>query len=191
MALDSSAVAAPLLELLSEQPEGFEGSASKLLEALSKHAPETVTRSKLWPANGRALASALLRLAPNLRAVGVSVEHRREAGGNRRRLWCLARSNRDLRPERPVRPEPFNGEDLARDANADAPSQTPGFASRWDEGRDANGEAGRKPLDLRPGVSARHDSGWDGRDGRDANAGSLSQEQGWPEGLEELEPELF
>ncbi len=74
--LESSPVAEAILALMSdaEFSDGFEGSASRLLELLRAKASETVLRSRAWPANNVALGIALSRIAPVLRRHGLTVE---------------------------------------------------------------------------------------------------------------------
>jgi hypothetical protein len=77
------------------------GTAADLLDAL--HRP---LGAKSWPSSPKAMGTALTRLAPALRSVGIAVEQgRREPGGQRRRLITLRPAppegtGRD-RPDRP------------------------------------------------------------------------------------------
>jgi hypothetical protein len=71
--LESSAVAEAVLSLMADV-RSFVGTGGALLEKLTMHVPETVTRDRMrWPGSARKLASELRRLAPALRAVGVNV----------------------------------------------------------------------------------------------------------------------
>jgi hypothetical protein len=98
------------------------GTAGELLDALPR--PLGV---KAWPASPKAMGTALTRLAPALRAVGVAVEQgQREPGGQRRRLITLkpaAEEAGNNRPDRPDRPgnalTSTNGRDDPRDGRDD------------------------------------------------------------------------
>lgn len=82
--LESSQVAAEIVALTGEIPnhEEWAGTATELLEKLNAKVGDTVQRRMDWPKNGRLLSSTLMRLAPNLRAVGVEVE--RDRNGSKR-----------------------------------------------------------------------------------------------------------
>ncbi len=62
----------------------WQGTATELLGKINEQAGETAVRQKGWPSNGRALAGALRRLAPHLRARGLNVLFTREGHGKRR-----------------------------------------------------------------------------------------------------------
>jgi hypothetical protein len=62
---------------------GFVGTASELLEKLDELAPEKTKKQTGWPKNGRAVSGQLKRIAPNLRARGVTVNWFREGGARR------------------------------------------------------------------------------------------------------------
>jgi hypothetical protein len=68
----------------------YEGTATKLLEALNAAVDESARKSKGWPSSGRVLSNALRRLAPNLRAVGICVEFDRSGDKSRTRLITLS-----------------------------------------------------------------------------------------------------
>jgi putative DNA primase/helicase len=86
LAVEASPIGSSLIELAAE---GFEGTATELLGKLDARVDEKVTTSPDWPKNGRALSGALRRLAPNLRALGYTVDHYRAPNAGRRRLWRL------------------------------------------------------------------------------------------------------
>lgn len=74
IALESSQVALAILALLDQQPPGiWEGTAGKLLDALTPFVAESVQRSKFWPRTGQGMGRALDRITANLGAAGVSV----------------------------------------------------------------------------------------------------------------------
>ena len=87
LALESSPVASPLLELIEDQ-QGWSGPATELLNALNERVSDQVMRQKAWPKIGRSMAGHLKRLAPNLRRAGWEVEYDRNSS---RRLWTITR----------------------------------------------------------------------------------------------------
>jgi hypothetical protein len=76
LALEASVLAAPLRAFV-EKNGTWEGTATELVRALDEGADEASrsqrARQQEWPKNGHALSGALRRLAPNLRAVGVTI----------------------------------------------------------------------------------------------------------------------
>ena len=54
----------------------WEGSAGELLADLTDN--EDLKKRRDWPKSARKMSSALRRLAPNLRAVGIDVSHFRK-----------------------------------------------------------------------------------------------------------------
>ncbi|MCC6493488.1 MAG: hypothetical protein IT424_10750 [Pirellulales bacterium] len=87
LAIESSPVGQPLLEFV-ETNQGWDGSASELLNAIEQRVSEQIKRHNGWPKNGRSLAGHLKRLSPNLRLTGWEVEYHREAS---RRSWTIRR----------------------------------------------------------------------------------------------------
>lgn len=96
LALDASALAGALRDLLPESGGAWEGTAGELLEALAirvgRDDVERLVKRKQWPTSPRGLAGDLRRLAPNLRAVGIEASFERAAGGSRRRTVTLIRA---------------------------------------------------------------------------------------------------
>jgi hypothetical protein len=84
LTLEASPVAAPIREL--SEAGGFEGTATELGEALAALVGEEVTRRRTWPGTPRSLSSAVRRIAPNLRELGVEVEFVRSVGGRLLRI---------------------------------------------------------------------------------------------------------
>lgn len=149
LALDGSAVAGGIRELLPESGGSWEGTAAELLEALAvtvgRDDVERLQKRKEWPASPRGLAGDLRRLAPNLRAVGIEVSFVRDTSSSRRRTWTITREG----PEstvRTVRPS-----DLSTKSPDDGP-----------DGRTQTRTVGTVPM-----PSTEHASdGPDGPDGR-------------------------
>ena len=75
---------------------GWTGTAKQLLEVLGGEVEESVRRSKNWPSSTRSLGNRLRRLAPALRAVGVSVDFMREAHTRRRLILIRKDSGNDV-----------------------------------------------------------------------------------------------
>ncbi|HHW27098.1 MAG TPA: hypothetical protein GXX23_07130, partial [Firmicutes bacterium] len=84
LALESDAVATAVAALVED--EDWEGTATELLAALEKHAPDKARESKTWPKTSRALSSRLRRASGFLRQTGIEVEigRSREAGTGKR-----------------------------------------------------------------------------------------------------------
>jgi hypothetical protein len=123
LALDANLVAPALLTVAAE---GFLGTASELLELLTARIDEKTARQKEWPANGRKLSAELTRLAPNLRALGISLDRRREPGSGRR-LIAIGKdkqptSDQTATPSQPSQPsQPPSRSELASVADGQLP----------------------------------------------------------------------
>jgi len=87
LAFESSSVGQPLLDFL-EHNNGWDGSASELLEAIEQRVSDQTKRAKPWPKNARSMAGHLKRLSPNLRASGWEVDYDRQAS---QRVWLIYR----------------------------------------------------------------------------------------------------
>lgn len=127
LALEASPVAAALQALALERY--FEGTASELLQALTRHATESVRSQRSWPTNGKTLSNTLRRLAPNLRNSGVEVAFLRAPDRGRRRLICVrnvasATSNESKGTDSIA--------ELVRTTNQDASGQSEACESWWD-----------------------------------------------------------
>lgn len=80
----------PVAEAIRRMSLPYTGTTTALLEELNAKADESTRKSKGWPSSGRTLSNALRRLAPNLRAVGISVEFDRSGDKSRRRLITVS-----------------------------------------------------------------------------------------------------
>jgi hypothetical protein len=89
IALEASAVAGPLLDLLAEEST-WEGTAAQLLKRLTTLAGDKA-KTRGWPAKPHLLSGQLRRLAPSLRRVGVSVTFS-VVGKARKRTLSLERA---------------------------------------------------------------------------------------------------
>src|SRR5262249_42881707 len=85
---------------------------------------EVTLKTKGWPANARILGTALHRIAPNLRAVGISVEFsdQRELGSRRRQI-AIQKVELPERSHRSDRSGEGLGNDLAFPGNAGQPAR--------------------------------------------------------------------
>jgi hypothetical protein len=81
VSLDASIIGESILKIANNG--GFIGTASALLEKLNELAVDTIKKQTGWPKNGRAVSGQLKRIAPNLRAKGVTVNWLRESGERR------------------------------------------------------------------------------------------------------------
>ena len=81
LAIEANVIGQPLRAVAER---GFEGTATDLLDLLTANADETTRRHREWPKTARKVSGEVKRLAPNLRALGIIVEQRREAGSGRR-----------------------------------------------------------------------------------------------------------
>lgn len=84
--IEGDSVGSALLRLLDRQQVGFTGEMADLFEALHSHAPRPLPAT--WPGSTAALGLALKRLAPSLRASGISYRSYRSNG---RRLVDLTK----------------------------------------------------------------------------------------------------
>ena len=153
LALESSTIARPLLDLLEDRGEWC-GSASELLEVLEPRVTDQIKRQKSWPKNGRSIAGHLKRLSPNLRAAGWEVEYQRQAS---QRLWSIRRLtdpassdpfasqpapvSESVKCENEVQSDanrcdlPFHDADDANDADPETPTAASADNGRdWEEG---------------------------------------------------------
>jgi len=87
LALESSPVGRPLMDLLEEKGDWC-GTSGELLEALESQINDQTKRQKIWPKNARSMSGHLKRLSPNLRAAGWDVKYNLQPS---RRLWTIQR----------------------------------------------------------------------------------------------------
>jgi hypothetical protein len=85
LALDASVVAVVLQQAIAEG-QSWKGTASELLKFLDQAAEEKTTRRQLWPKSPKALSNHLRRLAPNLRAIGMMIDFKRQGGTGDRHI---------------------------------------------------------------------------------------------------------
>jgi hypothetical protein len=117
LALESSPAAAMVLAFMAHH-ELWEGTLAELLAALDKMADDKTKKLRDWPTKPRALSGQLRRVAPNLRAAGLTVTfgpHRRTGSPVRLEQACKRRSpsptvTRSSRPN-PLRDKGNDGGD--------------------------------------------------------------------------------
>jgi hypothetical protein len=71
IALEESPIAEPLVKLAREGE--WSGTAKQLLEELTRRVGEMAAKNRQWPRSPRALSGRLRRLAPHLKAVGITL----------------------------------------------------------------------------------------------------------------------
>jgi hypothetical protein len=72
------------MRVLESHGGSSQGTTTELLDALTAHVGEKTIKQKTWPTRPNALTNRLKRLAPALRAVGITIERDREGHtGNR------------------------------------------------------------------------------------------------------------
>ncbi len=99
-ALEASAVADPLIRLV-EAIGCWQGTAAELLAALDDQADDRARRSPGWPKTPQGMRSAIDRIAPNLRRLGITIERHKETAGRRRRLLTIRKTEAQSSPDRP------------------------------------------------------------------------------------------
>jgi hypothetical protein len=82
-ALENDLVAIAIRALVEDKQE-WTGTATELLELLSKYAPGQYQKSRSWPQSSRGLSNQIRRVATFLRKGGVEVEFYREGRCSKR-----------------------------------------------------------------------------------------------------------
>jgi hypothetical protein len=91
MALDSSPIAKPLMDLINQRGR-FEGTAAELYQELAAIGGESVVNRRDWPKNAQALATELTTIAPLLRQEGYQIEQGRTSGSGSRKVWTIRKA---------------------------------------------------------------------------------------------------
>jgi hypothetical protein len=149
IALDAAMIVPPLRQLLDSGE--FIGTATELLDRLAGIVGEAATHRKGWPGIPTSLSRELARIAPNLRAVDIEVEKRREAHGHR--VIAVRRVPKTPSPASPVPDEWGQGDATVPDGDAAETSDAHGVTR--DRAHDHAGDAGdgQMPLPARKGVN--------------------------------------
>jgi hypothetical protein len=87
LALDSSVVATAIVSMI-DTVGLWSGTATELLSELGTQVDDETKKQPGWPRRGNALSNKLRRLAPNLRAVGITISFDRE-GKKRSRIISI------------------------------------------------------------------------------------------------------
>lgn len=107
-ALDASPFGEALLKFMTEPHRTtWGGTATDLLEALEKKTHDRARNSQSWPKSGKGAASALRRLAPLFRRMGIVIEHRPRESGTGRRIMAITSSG--FRSSQSSQRETLNG----------------------------------------------------------------------------------
>lgn len=158
-ALEGDPVGPVIRDLLGESPPTpggvlLTGTASELLDRLTLHYRRDDEKRRLpttWPASPRALSSALTRIAPALRSIGIEAE-RAKVGRDRSRLWVL-RYTGDGRQET-LRPQPSAPSAEDRDGYGIAANGTTNADSRADGPQTTDRPQGGQPS-AQPSADAQ------------------------------------
>jgi hypothetical protein len=81
--VEADRVALTIQRFFERECGNWTGTASELLQALTRLAPETFTRDRGWPKTASLLSGRLRRVAPGLRHVGIVVTQGRDERGSR------------------------------------------------------------------------------------------------------------
>jgi energy-coupling factor transporter ATP-binding protein EcfA2 len=90
--VEADQVAEAVRTILAELLNGWEGTATMLLEAINLRVSEDVKKERGWPKDAARLSARLKRVQPALRRVGIEIEHTRE--GNARARTITLRQSR-------------------------------------------------------------------------------------------------
>ncbi len=174
-ALEASVVGALLKTIADDLAPGdtWEGTAAELLTKLTVMTGERATKQKGWPQTARAVSGLVRRSAPTLRALGVTIDHRKEGSRAGRRLIVIAKNTPATdRPNRPNRPNPHG--DTANDRTVGDPQPSDG------DGRPS--DTVRRPSDRNPSTGGGNAAAPDGSDGSDGGMRQVSFAAVAPEG---------
>jgi hypothetical protein len=89
--VEADVVGGAVLALVAAHATGWTGTATQLQARLASLVSEHTHRSRDWPLDPQRLANRLRRLAPALRAMGITLDHHRTSGGDRHRTWTIRR----------------------------------------------------------------------------------------------------
>lgn len=106
LAIETSPVGKAIMDLMGST-DSFNGTATELLCELNKRVDENTRKAKVWPKTANVLGGIVKRLAPNLRAAGISVVHTPSGRGKgKRRGILLGRVPQSVVPVVPTVPTP-------------------------------------------------------------------------------------
>ena len=156
LALESSALVSPLLDLLCKATvdRPWKGTATQLLTLLNNEIDEQTKRQKGWPKAANALTNKLRRIAPNLRTMGLNVAFNKSGD----RLITLE----------------FSPKSSSGSSDVDPQEKSTGFISPQD---DANGKGDDAIFKDRPTAASQQigfpDNSHDQDDETHTNSGDL------------------
>ena len=85
VSIEASPLASSIVHISNEPSwQGWEGTATELLDDLNKHASESVQKNRRWPRDVRSLGGQLRRITPLLRQQGINIEFQRSDHGRQR-----------------------------------------------------------------------------------------------------------
>ena len=89
VALEASPFGEALLKYMAGNRKTWEGTATDLLNDLERTAHDRAVRSQSWPKSGKGAASALRRLSPLFRRIGITIDQQHREAGTGRRLVLI------------------------------------------------------------------------------------------------------
>jgi hypothetical protein len=124
LALDACPVARYLVEVAGVgaivqdglRQTAWQGTAAELLDELNNRADENSRKQRAWPKTARAVSGIVSRLAPNLRRIGIAVDHWREPDKKRRRMIRIEEIGKEPSEPSEIAENPENGRTQADDA---------------------------------------------------------------------------
>jgi hypothetical protein len=120
VALEASPFGEALLKYMTKCVT-WTGTATDLLNELERTAHERAIRSQSWPKSGKGAASALRRMAPLFRRMGITIDQQHREAGTGRRIVMI--DSAGFSPSQPShRHKPNNGADSSRDDSQTQPS---------------------------------------------------------------------
>ena len=178
--IESSQVGDAVRRFMATQTR-WEGTASDLLELLTRIIPEPLARERSWPKSARALSGKLRRAAPPLRKVGIDVEFVIEGHDRVRTIIITVRSigvdNFASAPSAATEKSEkhTNGKGLGADANADGMrTQTSDADANADGADGVRTQTEDGPSAANHQENSRFSESADGADGADANSATSS-----------------
>jgi hypothetical protein len=182
-AVERSAIG-PVLRAFVAEVHTWEGTATALLTTLNKRANDVIKKQKGWPGGPGALSGALKRLAPNLRALGITVIFPTRSKNARKIVLTDAKVGKPSSPSSPSSPTNNDG-DLGVTQPEQGSSPPSSSANNDEDPGVTQPEAVTEPSSPAPPrsspVNPRHSSQGDDGDGGDARIPPLhiSPEKEW------------
>ena len=116
VALEASPFGEALLKYMTGNRKDWSGTATDLLNELERTAHDRAVKSQAWPKSGKGAASALRRLSPLFRRMGIIIDQQHREAGTGRRIVEIDSSG--FSPSQPShRHKPNKDEGSSRDDN--------------------------------------------------------------------------